>query len=382
MDGFRFETVQLPPEAEALREEVRTFLAAERQAGSFVPLSSSWTSFDPDFSRKCAERGYIGMTWPKAYGGHERSEFERYVVVEEMLAGGAPVGAHWIADRQSGPQILAHGTEEMRRKILPQIAAGRCYFGIGMSEPDSGSDLASVRTRARRGTQGWVINGTKIWTSNAHRAHYLIALVRTDAPGEDRHAGLTQFVIEMARSGISVRPIYNLYGGRDFNEVVFNDYVASDDEIVGEVGQGWRMVTSELALERSGADRYLSDYQMLLQLIREVARRPDTRGEVAVGRLVSHLATIRHMSLAISAMLQRRESPELEAAVVKDIGTNFEQEIPEIARQIVYAEPEIGAGDPYQDVLARTILAAPSFTLRGGTREILRGIIARGLSLR
>lgn len=385
MEGFHFETVEVPPEAERLRAEVRDFLAAERSSGSFEPVKNSWFTFDLDFSRKCGERGYIGMTWPKRYGGHERSALERYVVVEELLAGGAPVGAHWIADRQSGPQILKHGSETLRERILPEIAAGRCVFAIGMSEPDTGSDLASVRTRAVRRNNEWRINGTKVWTSNAHRANHMIALVRTAAPTEDRHAGLTQFVIDMSRPGLEVRPIYNLYGGHDFNEVVFRDYPAKDEEIVGEVGDGWQMVTSELALERSGPGRYLSDYQLFLQLIREVANKPkgpDTHTVTVIGRLVAHLATLRHMSLSISGMLQREESPELEAALFKDIGTTFEREIPEVARLLVAVEPELEAADAYRDVLARVMLQAPAFTLRGGTQEILRGIIAKGLRLR
>lgn len=382
MQGFRFDSVQLPPEAERLRAEVREFLAEEQRAGGFQPVNNCWSYFDGAFSRKCGERGYIGMTWPKKYGGHERSELERYVVVEEMLAGGAPVGAHWIADRQSGPQILHNGTEKMRETLLPEIAAGRCYFGIGMSEPDTGSDLASVKTRAERDGDGWRINGSKIWTSNAHLAHYLIALVRSRAPSEDRHAGLTQFLIDMSRPGVEVRPIYNLYGGHDFNQVFFEDYYVSGDAMVGSEGQGWKMVTGELALERGGPDRYLSDFQLLLQTVRELKRDGDARGEVALGRLVSHLATLRRMSVSIAGMMERRESPELEAALVKDMGTSFEREIPEVARLLVATEPDPDAADPYQRGLAQTELAAPSFTLRGGTREILRGIIARGLRLR
>lgn len=382
MQGFRFDSVQLPPEAERLRVEVRAFLAEQEKAGHFEPLKNSWSSFDPEFSRRCGEQGYIGMTWPKRYGGHERSELERYVVVEELLAGGAPVGAHWIADRQSGPQILNHGTQERRETILPEIAAGRCYFGIGMSEPNTGSDLASVRTRAERDGDGWRINGSKIWTSNAHRAHYLIALVRTQAPGDDRHAGLTQFLIDMSQPGVQVRPIHNLYGGHDFNEVFFDNYQAPADAMVGEEGQGWKMVTGELALERGGPDRYLSDYRLLVQLIREITRDSDARSEIALGRLVAHLATLRRMSLSIAGMMERRESPELEAALVKDMGTTFEQEIPELARLLAPTEADPNSPEPYPSALAQTILAAPSFTLRGGTREILRGIIARGLRLR
>lgn len=379
---FRLGPVDLPPEADRLRESVRTFLAAEEQAGRLRRHQNSWSSYDAAFSRRCGEQGYIGMTWPKRYGGHERSELERYVVTEELLAGGAPVFAHWVADRQSGPQILAHGSEAMRRKILPRIAAGECFFGIGMSEPNSGSDLASVRTRARRADDAWLINGSKIWTSNAHHAHYLIALVRTEPANEDRHAGLTQFIIDMSRPGITVRPIHNLYGAHEFNEVIFDDYRAFDEEVVGEIGQGWQMVTAELARERSGPDRYLSDFRLLLELIHEVGKGGDRSARIAVGRLIAHLATLRQMSLSIANLLHRGESPELAAALVKNLGTAFEQEIPEIARLIIPVEADPSAGDRYRDALSRTILSAPSFTLRGGTREILGGVIARGLGLR
>src|SRR3954451_15654218 len=151
--------------AEQVRAEVREFLADELAAGTFETHVDTWLSgVDPAFSRKLGQRGWLGMTWPRRYGGHERSAMERYAVTEELLAAGAPVAAHWIADRQSGPNLLRYGTEEQRRTILPRIAAGECYFVIGMSEPDSGSDLASIRTRAERNRDGdWGGNGAEGW---------------------------------------------------------------------------------------------------------------------------------------------------------------------------------------------------------------------------
>ena len=382
MHEFRFEPVQMPASAEALRGEVRAFIAAEVAKGAFTPSRNSWSSFDADFSRKCGERGYLGMRWPKKYGGHERSALERYIVTEEMLAGGAPVGAHWIADRQSGHQILGHGSERAKRTILPKIAAGTCFFGIGMSEPDSGSDLAAVRTRATQVEGGWKITGTKVWTSGAHEAHYLIALARTGPKEQDRHAGMTQFIVDLSHPGVSVRPIYNLYGGHDFNEVVFEDYFAADDMVLGGVGMGWKMVTSELAFERSGPDRFLSTYQLLIESIRAVGPDPDARSANEIGRFVAHLATLRRMSTSVAGMLERGAQPVVEAALVKDVGTAFEREIPEIFRQLITTEPTLGEGASYAELLGMTILRAPGFTIRGGTREILRGMIARGLGLR
>lgn len=382
MHSFRFDPVSLPPQAKALQDEVRAFLAEELTGGRITPHRNSWGSWDPKFSRKCGARGYIGMRWPERYGGHERSALERYVVIEEMLAAGAPVGAHWIADRQSGNNILAHGTEAAKQKILPEIAAGGCFFAIGMSEPNSGSDLAAASTKATRTDGGWLLNGTKIWTTGAHQVHYLIALARTAPRSDDRHAGLTQFIVRMGNDDVQTRPIYNLYGGHDFNEVIFEDTFVPDEMIIGEPGQGWQMVTGELAFERSGPDRFLSTFQLLRQLIDRLGESPDARAQIAVGRLVAHLATLRTMSLSVAGMLERGESPNLEAALVKDIGTAFEQEIPEIARLLVSAEPSLTQGEPFHEALAMAVLTSPSFTIRGGTREILRGIIAKGLGLR
>ena len=382
MHEFRFDPLPMPEAAQALRREVRAFIAEEVARGAFTPSRNSWSSFDADFSRKCGARGYIGMRWPKEYGGHERSALERYVVTEEMLAGGAPVGAHWIADRQSGNQILRYGSERAKRTILPRIAAGTCYFSIGMSEPDSGSDLAAVRTRAAKVEGGWSISGTKVWTSGAHQTNYLIALARSAPKEEDRHAGMTQFIVDLAQPGVSVRPIYNLYGGHDFNEVVFDGYFVPDDMVMGEPGMGWKLVTGELAFERSGPDRFLSTYQLLIESIRAVGAEPDARAANEIGRCVAHLATLRRMSTSVAGMLERGAQPAVEAALVKDIGTAFEREIPETFRHLIAAEPTLGEGASYPELLGMTILRAPGFTIRGGTREILRGMIARGLGLR
>jgi hypothetical protein len=382
MQDFKFEPVQMPPGIEALRNQVRAFIAEEVAAGGFTPKRNSWSSFDADFSRKCGERGFIGMTWPKQYGGGEKTALERYVMTEEMLAGGAPVGAHWVADRQSGHQILRFGSARAKQTILPKITAGLCFFGIGMSEPDCGSDLAAVRTRAVQADGGWRLHGTKVWTSSAHRANYMIALVRTSAKQEDRHAGLTQFIIDMAEPGVTVRPIYNLYGGHDFNEVVFDDYFVPDDMVVGDVDGGWKMVTGELSFERSGPDRFLSTYQLLAESIRVIGSEPDDRAANEIGRFVAHLATLRRMSTSVAGMLHRGQQPVVEAALVKDIGTTFEREIPEIFRHLIPTEPTMGHGDSYAELLGMTVLRAPGFTIRGGTREILRGMIAKGLGLR
>jgi alkylation response protein AidB-like acyl-CoA dehydrogenase len=383
VQAFQFDPPRLPTDAIAARRRVREFLEAEREAGHYAPHRCSWSTFDAEFTRRVGAAGFIGVTWPKAYGGQELSSLARYVITQEMLAAGAPCFAHWIADRQSGPQILRHGSEAAKRMILPRICRGECFFGIGMSEPDSGSDLAAVRTRAVRLDGKWIINGSKIWTSNAHHVHYLIALVRTGDAGEDRHQGLTQFIIDMSQPGVTVRPIHNLAGGHEFNEVFFKDYVVADDMMVGAQGQGWEMVTGELAFERSGPDRYLSDYRLLVELVDRVGTQPNHRQAAEIGRLVSHLASLQRMSASIAGLLDQGKSPNTEAALVKDVGTNFERELPEMARRLVPIQSSLDdSGDSFSETLAYVTLHAPAYTLRGGTREILRGIIARGLGLR
>ncbi len=383
MPEFKFEPVTMPPEAAKLRADVRAFCDAERKAGTFTPALGSMVEANPSFSEKMGARGWLGMTWPKQYGGHERTALERYVVVEEMLAAGAPCLAHWIADRQSGPQILRHGSERAKKMILPEVAAGRCYFAIGMSEPDTGSDLASVRTRAHKTEGGWKITGRKIWTSYAHKAHYLIALVRTSGTADQRHQGLTQFIVDLKSPGITIRPIYNLYGGHDFNEVTFDDVFVTDDMIVAGEGRGWEMVTSELAFERSGPDRFMSSYPLLVETFNAAGNNPSPAAAADLGRLVANLATLRRMSGSIAGMLQAGLNPATEAALVKDLGTAFEQEIPEVARRILPSEPRAAlSGDRYTALLHKSQMECVSYSLRGGTREILRGMIARGLGLR
>lgn len=365
-----------------LRAEVRSFLARELDDGYGPSLRArSWNGHDAEFSRKLGRQGWLGMTLPRVYGGHERSALDRYVVVEELLAAGAPVAAHWIADRQSAPLILQHGTEAQRRDILPRIAAGTCFFCIGMSEPDSGSDLAAARTRAERQGDGFVINGTKLWTTYAHKAHYMILLARTGA-SEDRHGGLSQFLIDLTTPGISIRPVPDIAGDHHMNEVTFRDVAVPGDALLGREGDGWAQVMGELAFERSGPDRFLSSFALINALIARIGTRPDRLEAEAIGRIAAHLMVLRQMSISVAGMLARGENPALQATIVKDLGALLEQEIPELARALTATAPRPGERDTFAAVLAQTILAAPSFSLRGGTRQILRGIIARGLGLR
>jgi len=377
---FRFSLTDFPPEAETLRSEVRAFLETNLDNVPQEIKAETWSGADPEFSKKVGKKGWIGLSWPKEHGGAGRSAMERYVVLEEMLVAGAPVGSHWVADRQSGPLIIRYGTAEQQEKLLPGILKGETSFCIGMSEPDSGSDLAALRTKADKKGDVYVVNGTKLWTSGAHRSHYMIALFRTSKE-EDRHGGLTQFIVDLSLPGITIRPIIDLTGGHHFNEVIFENAEVPASMLIGKEGGGWNQVTAELALERSGPERYLSCYLLLKELVREFSDRNDDEGVTEIGRQLSHLATLRQMSVSVAGMLNDGENPALEASVVKDLGTVFEQELPNIAHRLMRVEPD-SQGTDFQRYLAILTQTSPSFSLRGGTREILRGIIARGLGLR
>lgn len=376
---FQLEPRELGPVQLHIRAEIRAFLASEREQGNFSDESET---INGEFSRRLGAAGFIGMTWPKQYGGRELSFLDRYVVTEELLAANAPCRAHWVADRQSGPLLLKYGTEEQRKRFLPAITRGECYFCIGMSEPDSGSDLASIRTAASRVDGGWLINGTKLWTSGAHFSRYMIALVRTSPKSEDRHAGMSQMIIDLKSDGVEIRPIYNLAGNHHFNQEIFTDCFVPDDMVVGEVGNGWEQVMSELAYERSGPERFLTTYPLLGELVDVIGDAPNEIEARAIGRLAAHLMTLRSMSLSVAGKLSDGEMPAIEAALVKDLGTNYCKEVPEVARLVRPPGGRTNSNTAYDTALAAAVLVAPSLTIQGGTREILRGMIARGLGLR
>ncbi len=379
MPSFAIHPFATPDTASALRQQVRD-IVADCEAGWDAPdRANSWSVASPEFSQRLGQEGLVGMIWPKRYGGHERDPLERYIVLEELLAAGAPVGAHWIADRQTGPLLLRYGTEEQREKYLPGMAKGETYACIGLSEPGAGSDLAGVKTSARKTETGWVVNGQKVWTSGAHRAHAILALVRTE-PGTERQAGLSQLLIDMDTPGITVRPIVNLAGQHDFNEIFFEDVEVPATALVGEEGNGWKQVTAELALERSGPERYLSSYALLRYLIAEQGNDPTIQS--VIGQLTAELWTLRQMSMSTAAKLAHGEDPVVEAAIVKDLGNSYEQDVPTAIQAVLDSDFDSASDSALARTLALLVQTAPSFSLRGGTREILRGIIARGLGLR
>jgi alkylation response protein AidB-like acyl-CoA dehydrogenase len=376
-ERFRFPAVPETPARAGLRADVRAFLAVELAEIPPETRAHSWNGHSPDFSRKLGARGWIGMCWPKQHGGQERSALDRLVVIEELLAAGAPVAAHWIADRQTGPLLLKLGTAAQQAH-LPAIARGELYACIGMSEPGAGSDLAALTTRATRTTDGWRITGSKLWTTFAHKAHLMLLLCRTGAG--NRHEGLSQLLVPMDTPGITIRPILDLMGEHHFNEVHFDDVLVPAEALVGGEGAGWAQVMAELAYERSGPERFLSTMVLLELLVAALGADAPAAAHAPIGRLVAHLIVLRQMARGMAALLEAGEDPALEAAIVKDLGATFEQAIPEVARALL---PLIASPPPsLRATLGATIRIAPMVSLRGGTREILRGIIARGLGVR
>ena len=375
------------PELATLRGSLREFLVADRAEFGWQPCVDAWlSSWDEQFSARLGDAGFLGLTIPTQYGGHGLGHLHRYVVTEELLASGAPVAAHWIADRQVAPGLLSYGTEEQRVRILPKIAAGRYFSAIGMSEPQAGSDLAAAAARAIRTDGGWVLSGTKVWTSGAHLSHQIVVLVRTSPlDPQRRHAGFSQFIVPTDSPGIDISPIVLMTGEHHFNEITFNDVFIDDSNVLGELGDGWRQVTAELSFERSGPERILTTAPMLTALLRVLADQDtvDDHTAAAVGNLVARLISLRQLSISVARALSGGSAPVNEAALVKDLGTRFEQESADLSADLLsYVDAD---SEGRAEVAAMVELArvhAPLFTLRGGTNEVLRGMVAKGMGLR
>lgn len=368
------------PELAKLRGSVREFLHADREEFGWQPTVDSWLScWDEDFSTRLGDAGFLGLTVPVAWGGHGLGHLHRYVVTEELLAHGAPVAAHWVADRQLAPGLLAYGTDEQRQRLLPRITAGRFYSAIGMSEHGAGSDLAALESKATRTDGGWILSGTKVWTSGAHRAHQIVVLARTSAVDpERRHEGFSQFLVPCDSPGVTIGPIVLMSGEHHFNEVAFDDVFVPDADVLGTIGDGWHQVTAELSFERSGPERILTTAPLITAAIRAVSSA--TQAEhctAAVGELLARLISLRQLSVSVARTLAEGGSAANQAALVKDLGTRFEQDSVDLVADLVQTP------DPaLREMLDAAFLHRPLFTLRGGTNEVLRGVVARGMGVR
>ena len=374
------------PELAALRGSIRDFLTADRAEFGWQPAVDCWLArWDPDFSARLADAGFVGLIIPAEYGGHGLGHLHRYLVTEELLAHGAPVAAHWIADRQVAPGLLAYGTEEQRRRLLPRIAAGRLYSAIGMSEHGAGSDLAAVDMRAVPTEGGWRLTGTKVWTSGAHLAHQIVVLARSSPPDpQHRHAGFSQFIVPTDSPGLTISPIRLMNGEHHFNEVAFDNVFVDGANVLGEVGDGWHQVTAELGFERSGPERILSTATLVFAAVRALSgRHVDDATAAAVGDLTARMISLRQLSVSVARDLADGRDAANRAALVKDLGTRFEQDTVDLVADLIDGldrrTPEAG---PLRGLLATARLHSPLFTLRGGTNEVLRGMVAKGMGAR
>jgi len=357
-------------ERDRLRLSVRALTDGWIAEGRYQPRSDSWVrSFDITFSKALAERGFIGMTWPKRVGGGELSNRDRLAVTEELLRAGAPVAAHWIADRQIGPAILRHGSADLQQEILPSIASADAFFCLGMSEPEAGSDLAAVRTSARKVDGGWVLRGRKQWTTGAHLATHAYVLARTSA-SERKHDGLSEFVIDMASPGVTVAPIVDMAGQHHFNEMLLEDVYVPAGRLLGDENNGWRQVIEQLSFERGGPERILSTYPLLIEAFGRIDSIGRQGAEAALGVLVARLATLRQMLWDLAAELDAGGAPVQKAATLKYLGNTFERDIIEFAHDHVESRA-LNSG------YGQSLLAAPGFSIRGGAADVLLSIIAR-----
>lgn len=356
----------LPPELVALQAEARQ-VAADWRARVEIPEDSWIVGTSRELSLELGARGWLGMTWPVEEGGHGRSALERFVVFEALIAGGAPIATSWFADRQIGPTLLQFGTPEQRRRFLPDIVAGRSAWCIGMSEPDAGSDVASIRTRAWRDRDGWVVEGTKIWTSGAADADWCYLVARTD-PDAPPHAGLSELIVDMRQPGVTVTPITDMTGNRHFCEVVFDGARVPADLLVGQENGSFRQVMRQMEHERGGIDRLVSN-RALYDELRDRADLADPVVRQEVAAIETGYVIGRH--LVLREVLG--QAPPGFSAATKTFCTELEQRVAAFCARVAGADALLWGR------LARNLCYAPGYTIMGGTTQILRNILGERL---
>ncbi|MDO8733143.1 MAG: acyl-CoA dehydrogenase family protein [Actinomycetota bacterium] len=364
-------------ELAALRSEIRGFIQDELAQGHFTAHCDSWlTGFDPEFSARLGHHGLIGLMLPREFGGRGLGVAERLVVSEELLVAGAPVSAHWFAERQFAPSILRHGTPAQQREWLPRVTDGKAWISIGLSEADAGSDLAAIRTRAEQVEGGWSITGAKLWSSGAHSAHAIVVLART---GGLRHEGLTQFIVRLPNAGIEIRPIPLISGEHHFNEVAFDSAFVPDGDVLGPIGNGWTQAMQELAFERAGPERYLSTFPLLQELLSGLG--PSAGSASQIGRCIAEITSYRAINQCVVEHLAAGQTSAIEIPLLKSLGTRFEQRTVQVALDLVADQGRTSAASTQaRSLLREAQFQAPGFTIRGGTNEVLRGIVSKGLS--
>ncbi|MSQ24815.1 MAG: acyl-CoA dehydrogenase [Dehalococcoidia bacterium] len=390
---FRFR-----PEDEAFREEVRAFLKRDlpadwksRWIGVMGHIEEGYYPFEREMRGKLKERGWLAMSWPKEFGGGGADILRQTVFSEEMEYHRAP-GRDMGGVGMVGPLLIAHGTEEQKREHLPPMARGEVIWAQGFSEPEAGSDLASLRTRAVRDGDDYVINGQKVWTSRGHRAQWMHLLARTD-PNAPKHKGISYFLVDMKTPGIEVRPLVNIANQHDFNEVFLKDVRVPARNIVGEENTGWYVATTTLNLERSNVGFSAVMRSMLEDTIAYLQTQKGTRFSPLDGALTRHkladlavaIQVCRVQSYRVAWMQHHGVPYAKEAAMVKVFATELWQRAMRGLMEIVglYGQLEPHQrGAPLDGGLEHQYLYTIAATIGAGTSEIQRNLIAgRGLGL-
>lgn len=375
-------------EQKRFRQEVREFLENEIRQGLWEPMCDGWIQgYNPDFTRRVAQRGWIGLTWPKEYGGQGRSHIDRLILTEEMLRYGAPAACHWFADRQVGGAILAFGTEELKREFLPRIASGEAYFGVSMSEPGAGSDLASLQTRAVEDGDYYVINGQKTWTSCAHFAHYFYLVARTD-PQAPRHRGISEFIVAADSPGLTRLPIIDITGTEAWNDLFFDNVRVHKRYLIGQKNRGFYQILNQLDYERSGMERLMGNYVLFEAIIRfarenKLSQDPAIRFKLA--QLQIEFEVGRLLIYRVASVMEEGRAPTWESAMSKAFCTEFEKRVANTAMEVLGPYGQLVKGSryvPLRGIAAHSYLGSRGYSLQGGTTEILKNILAtRGLGL-
>jgi alkylation response protein AidB-like acyl-CoA dehydrogenase len=380
---FRF-----TPAQDTFRQDVQSFLATELPK---LPTDDDGESgrFSRPFSKLLAARGWIGLAWPKEYGGQELGHIERTIFTEEMVTHRAPTGYHFIGERQMGPSLMRQGTDAQKQTFLPKIVNADVSFCIGMSEPGAGSDLAGVQTRAVRDGDEYVVNGQKIWTSSAHLADWVWLVCRTD-PDAPKHRGISILLVDLASPGITIRPLINLGGQHGFNEVFYDNVRVPAANLVGEENRGWYVVAENLDYERSGIERIAGTGGLFRDLVRHVREGADgARAALApVRRALADRAIEyevgRLLAYRVAWLLSEGRMPNYEASMSKAYGSEWTQRVARTGMSLVAATglARTPAERALRTQIEQAYLSTVSATIAGGTSEIQRNIIAtRGLGL-
>jgi alkylation response protein AidB-like acyl-CoA dehydrogenase len=370
------------------RQEVRNFLEEEIKKGYWKPVCDAWVQgFDPEFTKRVAQRGWIGLTWPGEYGGQERSHIDRLILTEEMLRYGAPAACHWFGDRQVGGAILSFGSEELKKEFLPRIIKGEAYFGLGMSEPGAGSDLASLQTRAVEDGDYYVINGQKTWASCASFAQYFDVYARTD-PEAPRHRGISEFIVDAQSPGLSRIPMIDITGTEAWNDIFFDNVRVHKRYLVGEKNRGFYQVLHQLDYERSGMERLMGNYPLFEAIIQfakdnKLSREAVIRSKLA--QLEIEFEVGRLLIYRVALVMEEGRAPNWESSMSKAYSTAFEQRLASTAMEVLGLYGQLVSDSklaPLRGLAAHSYLGSKGYSLQAGTSEILKNILAtRGLGL-